>query len=42
MCVTSLDLLCGPRVDLWPFMGFYVNGFLSCVTYVEFGGDWSS
>ena len=25
-CVTSL--LCGPRVDLWPFMGFYVKGFL--------------
>ena len=27
MCVTSL--LCGPRADLWPFYGFYVNGFLS-------------
>ena len=27
MCVTSL--LCGPREDLWPFYGFYVNGFLS-------------
>ena len=26
-CVTSL--LCGPRADLWPFMGFYVKGFLS-------------
>ena len=24
MCVSSL--LCGPRADLWPFMGFYVNG----------------
>ena len=24
MCVTSL--LCGPRADLWPFYGFYVNG----------------
>ena len=23
MCVTSL--LCGPRADLWPFMGFYVK-----------------
>ena len=27
MCVTSL--LCGPRADLWPFMGFCVKGFLS-------------
>ena len=27
MRVTSL--LCGPRADLWPFYGFYVNGFLS-------------
>ena len=27
MCVTSL--MCGPRADLWPFMGFYVIGFLS-------------
>ena len=26
-CVMSL--LCGPRVDFCPFMGFYVNGFLS-------------
>ena len=27
MCVTSL--LCGPRADLWPFLGVYVKGFLS-------------
>ena len=27
MCVTSL--LCSPRADLWPFYGFYVNGFFS-------------
>ena len=26
MYVTSL--LCGPRADLWPFIGFYVNGKL--------------
>ena len=30
MCVMSL--LCSPRVDLWPFYGFYVNGFLSYKT----------
>ena len=26
MCVKSL--LCGPRVDMWRFMGFWVNGRL--------------
>ena len=33
MCVTSL--LCGPRVDLWPFYGFLYQRFYKGLSYFE-------